>query len=171
MPPLKHVIDNIFVGTNSSYAGGAANVTQIAIGTINPNSYTTQQQVRNGSIIKKITLQIDLMSTNTNSIDIFDWFVWFNIGGTQPRPTANLVNPSVIKNQVFHQDGCMFTVQVTSAVGVWTPRVSSWRVEINIPRSLQQINENDVIELVQQGGANASNTHMKVKVIYKEIFP
>lgn len=171
MPPLKHVIDNIFVGTNTSYAGGAPNVTQIAIGTVNPNSYTTQQQVRNGSIIKKITVQIDLFSNSHDTVDIYDWFIWFNIGGTQARPTANLVNPSVIKNQVFHQDGALFTANQDTAIGVWLPRIASWRVEINIPRSLQQINENDVIELVQQGGANASTTNMKVKVIYKEIFP
>lgn len=170
-PPLKHVVDNIFVSQNSSYAGGAPLVTQIAIGTVNPNSYTTQQQVRNGSLIKKLTLQVDLIDHNVNTVDIYDWFVWFNIGGNQPRPTANLVNTSPIKNQVFHQDGAMFLAEQITAAGVYMPRTASWRVEINLPRSLCQINENDVLEFVLQGGPNTTTTHMKVKVIYKEIFP
>lgn len=145
---------------------------QLAVGTINPNSYTTQAQCRNGSKVTKLTLQLDIVDDSIVSVvDYYDWYVWFNIGGTQTRPTANAINSSTLKNQVFHIDGTVTDQIVFTAAGFGQPWKNSWRVEINIPRAWQQVNENDVIELVVLGGPNTAHSSVKVKCIYKEIFP
>lgn len=106
-----------------------------------------------------------------NSVDYFDWYVWFNVGGTQTRPNAGTVNSSTLKNQIFHQDGAIAVNGQLTAVGTYEPWINKWRVEINVPRQWQQVNENDVIELVILGGNNGAATSTKCKVIYKEIFP
>lgn len=169
MPPLKHIIDNNNGLVNIS---STPNVTTIAVGTINPNSYSTPSQVRNGSLIKKLTIQLDIIDANTNSIEYIDWYVWFNIGGTQARPFPDsTVDTNNLRNQIFHQDGMLaYNASVTAAgyIPIWK---NSWRVELNVPASWQQLNENDKIELVIGGGANTTEIAIKVKVIYKEIFP
>lgn len=145
---------------------------QIAIGTINPNSYVTPQQVRNGSKITKLSLQIDYIDDSIVSENsTVDWYVWFNIGGTQARPNPAAINSSVIKNQVFHQDGTMTDALIFSNAGYGQPWKNSWRLEVNVPRSLQQINESDTIEFVIQGGPNTAHSNIKFRCIYKEIFP
>lgn len=172
IPPLKHVID----GNNIAAAINTTQVVQIAVGTVNPNSYTTQAQCRNGSLIKKLTIQLDIVSTTpsatvANAINTIDWYVWFNIGGAQARPNPNAVNSSVLKNQIFHQDGTLVCNYIATSVGgipVWK---NSWRIEINVPKSLQQLNENDVIELCYIGSDTAASAGVKYRIIYKEIFP
>lgn len=169
IPPLKHVVDQVVTNANIS---AVFQVIPIAVGTINPNSYTTSTQCRNGSLVKKITLQIDAVDfTATGQGNQLDWYIWFNIGGVQARVNPNLINGSVTKNQIFHQDGAMIAMNALTAVGVEVPWIHKWRVEINVPRSLQQINENDAIELVFSSSINAANMNLKVRAIYKEIFP
>lgn len=173
MPPLKHVIDQQSVATNLN---AASLVIPIAVGTVNPNSYTTPTQVRHGSKVTRLTLQLDFSDLLTSGSvggaqNFMDWYVWFNVGGTQARPNPNSVNISTLKNQIFHQDGTIFTLFQSTAVGYAVPWKNSWRVDISIPRSYQQVNENDVIELVINSSVNAASSCVKVKVIYKEIFP
>lgn len=168
MPPLKHIVDAQNTLANIS---ATPQVVQIAVGTVNPNSYTTQAQVRHGSLVKKLTIQLDIIDISNGTLDYYDWYVWFNIGGVQARAAANNTNPSVTKNQIFHMDGCLTGITNATAAGVYVPWVHKWRVEINVPPAFQRINENDVIELVILGGPNSASTTTKVKVIYKEIFP
>lgn len=168
IPPLKHIIDQQVSGANIS----AGNQTFIlAKGVVNPNSYTTATDCRNGSIITSMSIQLDITDQALNSIDFYDWYVWFNIGGAQSQPTPNSTNISVIKNQIFHQDGSLHLNNQLTAVGVYMPRIATWRLQIQIPRSFRQLNENDQIELVIRGGPNSTGTSIKLKVIYKEIFP
>lgn len=112
------------------------------------------------------------MDNNVNSIEYIDWYVWFNIGGTQSRPFPDVtVDTSNLRNQIFHQDGTIaFNTDATFVgfVPIWK---NSWRLELNVPRAWQQLNENDKLELVIGGGANAANIYIKVKIIYKEIYP
>lgn len=166
IPPLKHVIDDQVLGGNFS----TTQVLTLAQGTVNPNSYTTPLQVRNGSIIRQIILQIDFQGGST-SANFMDWYVWFNIAGAQARPNPNSVNISAIKNQVFHQDGCLYALISFTAVSVVAPNINKWRVVIDIPKSFQQINENDAIELVWITSNNNAQDNIKIKAIYKEIFP
>lgn len=169
MPPLKHIIDNNNGLVNIS---STPNVTTIAVGTINPNSYSTPSQVRNGSLVKKLTVQLDIIDTNPSSIEYIDWYLWFNIGGTQSRPFPDLtVDTSNLRNQIFHQDGTACYFGQATAASYVVPWKNSWRLEVNVPRAWQQLNENDKIELVVGGGANVAGILIKVKVIYKEIFP
>lgn len=168
MPPLKHIVQAQNTLANISVT---PQVIQIAVGTVNPNSYTTQAQVRHGSLVKKLTIQLDIIDTAVAGVDYFDWYVWFNIGGVQARQAPNNLNPSVTKNQVFHMDGCVnYTIQST-AVGITSAWKHSWRVEVQVPPAFQRVNENDVIELVILGGANGGYTITKANIIYKEIFP
>lgn len=167
-PPIKHVIDRQSGPDNIS---ATPKVIAFAVGTVNPNSYSNDTQCRNGSIITNAILQIDIIDQQLNSLDFIDWYVWFNIGGTQTRPQANLVNSSTLKNQVFHQDGGLFVSLQATAVGSTVPWKGSWRLPLKIPKALQQLNENDTLELVIQGGPNSSSVTTKVKIIYKEIFP
>lgn len=167
-PPIKHVIDRLDTGQNTF---ATPKVYPFAVGTVNPNSYSNDTQCRNGSIITKVTLQLEIADQAFNSLDGFDWYVWFNIGGTQARPQANLVNSSTLKNQVFHQDGCFILNPQATAVGSTALWKNAWRIEINIPRAFQQLNENDAMELVILGGSNQTTSSFKVKIIYKEIFP
>lgn len=168
MPPLKHIVDTQLSLGNISVT---LQVVQIAVGTVNPNSYTTQAQVRHGSLVKKLTIQLDIVDLSQGTVDFYDWYVWFNIGGVQARANPNNLNPSVTKNQVFHQDGCLDVKTNLSATGVYVPWIHKWRIEISIPPAFQRVNENDVIELVVQGGPNTNSTSLKARVIYKEIFP
>lgn len=166
--PIKHVIDRTYGPINVS---ATPQVIAFAVGTVNPNSYSNDTQVRNGCLISKVTIELDLIDTQTNSLDFYDWYVWFNIGGVQSRPQANLVNSSTLKNQVFHQDGCLVYNAQSTASGFYIPWKNSWRIELSIPRGFQQINENDALEIVIFGGPNATSLIVKAKVIYKEIFP
>lgn len=170
IPPLKHVVDQVVTNANIS---AAFQVFPICVGTINPNSYATATQCRNGSLVKKLTLQIDVVDLNGSggAPNEIDWYIWFNIGGVQARVNPNLINGSVTKNQIFHQDGAMICMNIITAVGIEVPWVHKWRVEIMIPRSLQQINENDAIEAVFSSSVNAATTSIKFRAIYKEIFP
>lgn len=167
-PPIKHIIDSFQTGQN---VFATPLVIPLAIGTVNPNSYSNPTQCRNGSIITKLTVQLDFMDSQFNSLDAYDWYIWFNIGGTQARPQANLVNSSTLKNQVFHQDGFIVFNPQATAVGSTALWKNSYRLDLNIPRGLQQLNENDTIEIVILGGPNAGSLMVKAKVIYKEIFP
>lgn len=167
IPPLKHVVDDLLVNGNIS---AVPQVFPIAVGTVNPNSYVTPQQVRNGSIIGALTLQIDITDSQVNSLDTIDWYVWFNIGGTQPRPNPGATNASTLKNQIFHQDGCM-ALNTDLAAGSFQNIAKSWRTTVLVPKMYRQLNENDVIEFVAQGGAAGAFTSIKFRCIYKEIFP
>lgn len=168
IPPLKHIVEVVDTNANRSVT---PLVVQIAVGTVNPNSYTTQAQCRNGSLIKKLTIQLDVVDAAVNNVGTIDWYVWFNIGGVQTRVFPNVLNASVTKNQVFHQDGALVVSNQVTAVGIVVPWVNKWRIEINVPRSLQQVNENDTIELVMGTNVGSATTSTKCRVIYKEIFP
>lgn len=169
IPPLKHIVETVDTGANRSVT---PLVVQLAVGTVNPNSYTTQAQCRNGSLIKKLNIQLDVIdSGEPGSAGTIDWYVWFNIGGVQSRVFPNLTNASVTKNQIFHQEGALVQNANMTAVGAYVPWKNSWRIELNVPKSLQQVNENDVIELVLGTNINSATTSTKVRVIYKEIFP
>lgn len=169
IPPLKHIVETVDTSANRSVT---PLVVQIAVGTVNPNSYTTQAQCRNGSLIKKLNIQLDVIdSALSGAPGTIDWYLWFNIGGVQTRVFPNVLNASVTKNQVFHQDGALANQVQLSATGAYVPWVTKWRLEINIPRSLQQVNENDVIEFVLGTNIGAATTTTKFRCIYKEIFP
>lgn len=167
IPPLKHVIDQVVMGANMSTVQNFP----IAQGTVNPNSYTTAYQVRNGSIIRTITLELDYQDGVVNASNTFDWYIWFNIGGAQARPNPNSVNISVIKNQIFHQDGALYKIGFSTGVGLYPVDTKKWRLVIQVPRSFQQVNENDTIEFVYINSNNNATADLKAKVIYKEIFP
>lgn len=123
-------------------------------------------------MVRKLTIQLDIVDDSiVSDISYYDWYVWFNIGGVQARVNPAIVNPSVTKNQIFHLDGAIADNIVFTAVGYGQPWKNSWRLELSVPPAFQRINENDVIELVIQGGPNAAHSSIKSTIIYKEIFP
>lgn len=168
IPPMKHIIMTQQNAVNLSTQGTYI----LAVGTENPDPYTNVTNVRNGSIIRQIILQIDFANTSTaDNVDAIDWYVWFNINGAQTKPSNTNPNASHLKNQIFHQDGALLPVKNWTNVGFQYAPVAKWRVVINIPRTYQQINLGDTIELVMTSQINAANMSYKITAIYKEIYP
>lgn len=169
-PPQKHVVDVI----NTGEVGAATRTVQLALGTLNPDPYTNVTNVKAGSKVTVITVQLD---TNVEAPaaghfpDYFDWFLWFNINGAQTTPRPDLVGQSHLKNQIFHQDGAIEFVSGITAANTLVAKGLTWRAHIVIPRQWQIVNDGDTIELVYRW-ADGTNTHdTKVKAIYKEIYP
>lgn len=171
IPPHKHIIQN----TNSAVAGATTQTQVLAVGTENPDPYTNPTNVRNGSIIRSIELQIDMMmnaGTASTFTDFVDWYLWYNINGAQSAPSPYNVNASHLKNQVFHMDGCMFeTLSTGIAYSSGYTQTRTWRVRIHIPRGYQTIQLGDQIELKYYRSGSPANFDIKVTAIYKEIYP
>lgn len=163
MPPQKHIYQSAGFFTNFNTNGTFI----LAKGVLNPDPYTNHNNVRNGSLIKAITIQLDWAVDVSPHEEVLEWYVWFNVGGAQTQPDPQAVGNSILKNQVFHQDGGF--AALFSSIGAVRPR--SWRVTVMVPRSLQQINESDQIELVMKTGDNSASCAYRVCAIYKEYFP
>lgn len=169
IPPHKHIVQVYQTAQNISAAG---NGVTLAVGTLNPDPYTNVTNVRNGSIIRQIHLQIDVLWQDSAAHhDSYEWYVWFNINGAQTQPDPQSTNASHLKNQIIHQDGRITSNVVFSSVGIFEPRVSRWRLVINIPRWAQQLNDGDKIELVHRNAVNAAIVDYRIVAIYKEIYP
>lgn len=169
IPPLKHIIDQVATGQNASTVQSF----DLAVGTLNPDPYTSANNVRNGSIITAMIIELDVADQGLVSGSFnFDWYVWFNIAGAQTIVNpAGGVNISKTKNQIFHQDGSMDTRIVFTSASGFAPWVHKWRTVISIPRSYQQINDLDKIQFVYVSSNNTATLNLKLRVIYKEIFP
>lgn len=158
IPPLKHIVEQTVTAANLS----TVQTFDIAEGVINPNPYTTATNVRNGSIIRSINFEVDWLDSS-GAPNSFDFYIWFNINGTQtvvnPSGGANI---SHTKNQIMHQGGCL-------AANLNT--VHKFRFHLTIPNSWKQINEGDKIQFIFIGGANSATSSIKMRAIYKEIFP
>lgn len=173
MPPLKHVIDDLLA---IPYNNVSVQTITLAKGTINPNYVTTNTDVRNGSKITKITLEIDIIPTvsyDANQLCFYDWYIAFNVAGAQTLPNPNTVGGSDLLNQVFHQDQGIFQfVSANNSGPVNSAHVI--RLSLNIPRTWQVLNRDDQIQLLVQKSALATtgnSLQFKVKCIYKEIYP
>lgn len=175
MPPLKHVVDDILT---IPYNNTSVQTITLAKGVINPNYVSSNTDVRNGSKITKITLLIDIICANpfdsVNNV-FYDWYVAFNIAGSQSLPNPNSVGGSDLLQQVFHQEqGCM---QFMNTGGPTSPVIQGpqvIRLELNIPRAWQILNRDDQIQLlVQKSIMNTvgNQFNFKVKAIFKEIYP
>lgn len=167
-PPLKHVVDS----NRTAEAGNIIRTIVLAVGTLNPDPYTVQTNVKNQNIITKITLQIDsgIQGNLAFEEDLFDWFVWFNINGAQATPDPTGTNLSHLKNQIFHQDGQLYNKIAATATQAFFKN-GVWRIEINIPRAWQQINDGDTIEFVYKWTQASAVHDLKFRAIYKEVFP
>lgn len=169
IPPLKHVVQTALLGTN---IGAAVTTVDIIEGVENPDPYTNFTNVRNGSIVRQIHLYIDYDDSLVGTPVVFDWAIWFNIQGNQtPIPNPSNMNVSKLKNQVFHQDGCLTSLTQATSVGVTDHIIAKWRLVINVPKTFQTINFGDKIQLILKNSANNSLTNIKIMAIYKEIFP
>lgn len=167
IPPLKHVVENTNTGANVS----TVQTFDICEGVINPNPYTTATNVRNGSLVKNISIEVDFFDYSIATI-YFDFYVWFNINGTQTVVNpAGGVNISHTKNQVFHQGGSMIANAQATAVGVYAGNPIKFRFNLAIPKSWQQVNEGDKIQFVFVSSQNSNTSSIKFRAIYKEIFP
>lgn len=166
---MKHIIATQQNHQNFSTGTGAYYV--LAVGTENPDPYTNATNVRNGSIIRAITIQFDVSSKMQSDVDAIDWYVGFNIAGQQTMPDPTAVNASKIKNQIFHQDGALFEAAQITAAGFGNCPRAVFRVTIAVPRAYQQINLGDQIELHMKSQYNAGTITYRLLAVYKEIFP
>lgn len=148
----------------------------MAKGTVNPSNYVNITDVRNGSKIFGILLQLDFalhgatLTSDTSGSMVYDWTVDFNINGAQTLPNPNTIGSSPLQTQVFHQDGGIFPIGSTS--GGSSPNTHVVRLFVAIPKAWSQINDNDVIALrVQKSAMTTISLDVKIRAIYKEIFP
>lgn len=169
MPPLKHVVDRVGLGVNLF----TTTAIDLAIGTLNPDPIAAggENKVRAGSILTSIILQLDYDEFSNSVQALMDWYVWYNIAGVQGLADPSAVNPSLTKNQIFHQDGAMSFLDQRTSIGVIDHHMNSWRVQINIPKQYRQINDGDKIQLVIKSNINAATQSYKIKAIYKEYYP
>lgn len=171
IPPLKHVLDDLF---SIAAATSSVQIVTLAVGTINPNYYSNNNNVRNGSKITKINLLLDFTPYATVPTDAdvqmqYDWYVAFNINGAQVLPNPNAVGSSSLQSQVFHQDQGTFNFNGSNTNSMPSHVV---RLTIDVPRTWQQLNENDTIEFrIQKSVMATQQLGVKLKCIYKEIFP
>lgn len=168
-PPMKHIVDVV----NSAEVGAATRTVQLVQGVLNPDPFVNVTNVKAGSKVTHLEIQLDINadSLNGGTITYFDCYVWFNINGAQGTPLPTLVGANHLKNQVFHQEGALMDTYVSRTDVGWVrqnPKV--FRMSISIPRQWQQINDGDTIELVYRY-SSALNFTTKVKAIYKEFFP
>lgn len=168
---MKHVVDIV----NAGQAGGATLTARLALGTLNPDPYTNVDNVKAGSIIRALEIQLDVVAENAHfsgNIDYMDWYVWFNINGVQVAARPDIVGGSHLKNQVFHQEGGLFReAQQVTAVGIVSMVPMTWRLSLVLPRQWRQVNDGDTIELVYRYSDATVNHDLKLKCIYKEYFP
>lgn len=168
-PPKKHIVDNLI---NIPAANTSVQILTLAVGTFNPNYVTNSNNVKAGSKIAKMLLQIDAVAyppNDANSALIFDWFVCFNIAGAQTFAAPNSAASDTKTNQIFHQEQGILSLP-TALGGVPPPYVM--RLSIDIPKSWQILNDLDTIELhIAKNVLVSAAFFFKVKAIYKEIYP
>lgn len=162
-PPMKHVIETAQLGIT------AAQVTQAVVqGVLNPDPFTNITNVKAGSIVRALIIQIDASVLSGVAGDAtFDWHVTYSINNAQSLPAPNSVGPSHLKNQVFHQDGALLSSTATSP-----SRPAVFRALVRIPKSWQQINDGDTIYINWIfSGIAGSSYNVKLRCIYTEYFP
>lgn len=169
IPPHKHIVQTMQTGLNLS----ANNTLIIAKGVLNPDPFANSNNVRAGSIIKKITIALDWVNyAETVQADSFEWYVWFNVNGAQTQPDPTTTNASHLKNQIIHQDGTFQYYQGATVPNSFNMLpVNKWRIVINVPRWAQQLNDGDQLEIVVRTLQNNGGSVLRSCVIYKEIYP
>lgn len=153
-------------------ANTSVQIVTLAVGAFNPNYVTNANNVKAGSKVASLHLQIDAIAyppNDTNSALIFDWFICFNIAGSQTFVAPNTVASDTKTNQIFHQDQGMLSLP-TAVGGVPPPYV--WRGVVKIPKSWMIVNDTDTIELhIAKSAMATCALYFKIKAIYKEIYP
>lgn len=169
IPPQKHVIDS----GSTTVTSTTKSTFEIVKGVLNPDYTANPSNVRVGSIVTGIMLQIDVCQdvadTNANPV-YMDWYVSYNIDSGQSLPNPGAVGSSDLMGQIFHEDGCLIPINTASASGALNSMPKSWRTYVSIPRSYSKIMRGDVIQFVFKFDT-AVKMWMKVKAIYKEIYP
>lgn len=172
IPPLKHVVDDLL---NIPAATASVQIVTLAVGTVNPNYVVNNNNVRNGSLVTKMTLLLDIspsggLTTDASFNMYYDWYICFNIAGAQVLPAPNSVGGSVLAPQIFKQEQGIFAF--ANAVQTSYPAPHVLRIDLSIPRSYQRINDTDTIEFrIQKSVMTSQALNIKLKCIYKEIFP
>lgn len=164
MPPQKHIVESDALGE----AGNVSRDIDIVIGAINPDPFTNLNQVKAGSYVQALSVEMDYNCDTPPAAAnpaVLEWFIWYNINGAQTPPTPLLVGQSHLKNQVFMQGGGLFT-------NADARRAASFRFMLRIPKAYQMINDGDKITLrYKYIQGTPDNFDTRWKFIYKEYFP
>lgn len=172
MPPMKHILDDRFGAPD---AGNTTKTIDLAVGTLNPDPYANNNAVKAGSIISTIVIQLEFglytgVADNAQ-FDYLDWYVWFNVAGSQTVPAPDNVGNSDLKNQVFHQDGAILMSSTASATTPARGSWAKWNLVIKVPKWARQLNKDDKIQLNYKFQSTAATHFGKLKAIYVEYFP
>lgn len=172
MPPQKHVVDDLLA---IPYNNVSTQFITLVKGKLNPDYTASNTDVRAGSKVTKLTLQVDvcpLFPTDSTNAVQYDWYIAYNIANAQTLPAPNAVGGSDVLSQIFHQDGS-YIQMLNSGTGVWQ-KGDVYRLSLAIPTSWQTINRDDqiVFGIIKSSMNNTSNAlEVKLKCIYKEIYP
>lgn len=161
-PPMKHIVESNALGE----AGGVRRDIVVVQGAINPDPFANLNQVKAGSIVQSIDVDLEFAIDTTQvagSLEaLVDFYFFYNINGAQVPPTNLLVGQSHLKNQVFFQDQAFVIAQ----------KPASFRFNLRIPRAYQQINDGDQIVFAYKWVSLVTgNSGNSWKFIYKEYFP
>lgn len=169
IPPQKHVIDSGATSITST----TKSTVELAKGVLNPDYSANPSNVRVGSVVTGMVIQLDVTpdegSFNANPV-YFDWYIGYNIDGAQTQPNPGAVGSSDLMSQVFHEDGSLSLLPTAAQLAGQFLKQTSWRLYVKIPKSYQKLMRGDIINLVFKFDT-AIKHWIKVKVIYYEIFP
>lgn len=168
-PPQKHVIDS----GSTSVTSTAKSTLEIVKGVLNPDYTANPSNVKVGSLVTGMVLQIDVVSdvpiTNANPV-YFDWYIGYNIDQGQTLPNPGAVGSSDLMGQVFHEDGSLIPVPSATTTSSAQNHPAVWRTYVKIPKSYRKIMRGDVIQFVFKFDT-AVKMWLKVKAIYYEVYP
>lgn len=146
---------------------------EIAKGVLNPDYSANPSNVRVGSIVKGIVIQLDVVAdttdSNTNPV-YFDWYVGYNIDSAQTVPTAGSVGSSDLMSQVFHEDGALLKFPTVAGTNGQYQNIPTWRLYVRIPKSWEKLMRGDKIFLAFKFDT-AVKCWVKIKAIYYEVYP
>lgn len=169
IPPQKHVIDTGATSITST----TKSTIECVKGVLNPDYTANPSNVRVGSIVTGIMIEMDvaadIASINANPV-YFDWYVGYNIDGAQTQPNPGSVGSSDLMGQVFHEDGALFPLNSAVQTAAGTIKLATWRTYVSIPKGYQKLMRGDIINIVFKFDT-AVKFWLKAKIIYKEIYP
>lgn len=173
MPPQKHIIDSGITSNQSS----AQSTVLLAKAVINPDPYTNNFEVRAGSIVGAMTIELDVtldpQSFAAAHLPVyFDWGLFYNINDQQTAPTVDAPMSSAgadMLNQLFHLDGTIINGPINSPTA--DNNVFHWRTQVAVPKSWSKMLRGDTIRLLFKFSDATSKFWIKVRVIYKEYYP
>ncbi len=156
---IKHVVDQ-----QGGTVGGTQVNNVIAIATQNPDTSATANEVKIGSTINSIFLNVQVLMDSDTVLPNAYMMVYKNPGNLFTGgsiPDANQVGTSEMRKWVFHQEMAM-----TSEANDSIP-ITLFKGVLKIPRKMRRMGQADRL-VVQLFSLTGNNLFTCIQTIYKE---